>query len=255
MVPFQRALTSDVRPTLLVLLGAVAFVLLIACANVASLLLARSVTRQRELSLRTALGAGRSRLLRQLVTENLLLAGIGGATGVLVASMGVRGLAALAPAALPRVDHAAVDARVLVFTALVTVVTSVACGLLPAWRSSGERRERPLTIGPAARRHRARARSLLVVADSTLALVLLAGAGLMLRTVVALTRVNPGFRSDAILVAPVRAHRDAPIEDEAECVVFQERVVERCARCRRRGRAAWPDRFLRRRWTTAGPCM
>src|SRR5262249_45972859 len=128
VVPLQRALTSDVRPALLVLLGAVIFVLFIACANVASLLLARSVTRQRELTLRAALGAGRARLARQLLTESLVLATLGGTAGVLVAAFGVRGLAALAPATLPRIDHASVDARVLAFTACVTLLTSVACG-------------------------------------------------------------------------------------------------------------------------------
>jgi putative ABC transport system permease protein len=227
VVPLRRALTNDVRPTLLVLLAAVVFVLLIACANVASLLLARSVTRQRELTLRAALGAGRARLLRQLLTESLLLAGIGGATGVLVATIGVRGLAALAPAALPRLDRAAVDGRVLAFTALVTVLTSVASGLLPAWRSVDSRREGPLTLETrGAVGHRPRARSLLVVADLALALVLLAGAGLMLRTVVALTRANPGFTADGVLSLRFALTGRAYPSDDA-MVAFQQRVLER----------------------------
>ncbi|HTM25035.1 MAG TPA: ABC transporter permease [Vicinamibacterales bacterium] len=227
VVPLRDALTSDIRPTLLVLLGAVVFVLLIACANVASLLLARSVTRQRELTLRAALGAGRARLVRQLLTESLLLAGIGGLTGVLVASIGVRGLAALAPAALPRLDRAAVDSRVLAFTAVVTVLTSVACGLLPAWRSVERRRERPLTLerrGAVA--HRSRARSLLVVADLTLALVLLAGAGLMLRTVFALSRANPGFTADGVLSLRF-ALTGRAYPSDAAMVGFEQRVLDR----------------------------
>ena len=227
VVPLRYALTRDIRPTLLVLLGAVVFVLLIACANVASLLLARSVTRQRELTLRAALGAGRARLVRQLLTESLLLAGVGGATGVFVASIGVRALAALAPAALPRLDRAAVDSRVLAFTALVTVLTSAACGLLPAWRSVDRGRGRPLTLETrGAVGHRSRARSLLVVADLTLALVLLAGAGLMLRTVFALTRANPGFTADGVLSLRFALTGHAYPSDEA-MIAFEQRVLDR----------------------------
>jgi putative ABC transport system permease protein len=227
VVPLRRALTSDVRPALLVLLGAVVFVLLIACANVASLLLAQSVTRQRELRLRAALGAGRARLVRQLLTESLLLAGLGGTAGVIIAAAGVRGLAALAPAALPRLDHATVDGRVLGFTALVTVLTSIACGLLPAWRSADRRGGRSLTVDTrGAVGHRSRARSLLVVADLTLALVLLVGAGLMLRTIVALTRANPGFAADGVITLRFALTGRAYPSDEAS-LAFQERVLER----------------------------
>lgn len=227
VVPLQRALTSNVRPALLVLLGAVVFVLLIACANVASLLLARSVTRQRELTLRVAIGAGRLRMVRQLLTESLLFALIGGISGVLVAAFGVRGLAALAPAALPRLDHAAVDAHVLTFTVLVTLLTSLACGMLPAWRSANGDGDRSLvvdtrgTVG-----HRPRARSLLVIADLTLALVLLAGAGLMLRTVAALTHANPGFTADGVLTARFALTGRAYPTDEAS-IAFQQRLLER----------------------------
>jgi putative ABC transport system permease protein len=240
VVPLQRALTSDVRTALLVLLGAVGFVLLIACANVASLLLARSVTRQRELTLRVALGAGRARLVRQLLTESLLLASFGGGAGVLVASVGVRGLAALAPATLPRLDHAQVDARVLVFTALVTILTSIACGLLPAWRClddggperSALQRQRShpgrtsqVRLGISHLRP-GRARALLVVADLTFALVLLAGAGLMLRTVVALTRANPGFTADGVLSLKFALTGRAYASDAAD-VAFEQGVLER----------------------------
>jgi putative ABC transport system permease protein len=223
VVPLRRALTTDVRPALLVLLGAVVFVLLIACANVASLLLARSVTRQRELTLRVALGAGRARLVRQLLTESLLLAAIGGTAGVLLAVVGIRGLTALAPATLPRLDHAHVDGRALAFTALVTILTSIACGLFPAWRSAeGKLAGRTCQVRPG----RTRARAVLVVADLTLALVLLAGAGLMLRTVVALMSASPGFTADGVLAMPFALTGRAYPSDEAS-LAFQERVLER----------------------------
>jgi putative ABC transport system permease protein len=227
VVPLQRALTSDVRPALLVLMGAVLFVLLIACANVASLLLARSVTRQRELTLRAALGAGRARLVRQLLTESLLLAGIGGTAGVFVAAIGVRGLAALAPATLPRLEHAGVDTRIFAFTALVTLVTSIACGLLPAWRSADRRGGRSLAIDTrGAVGQRPHARSLLVIANLTLALVLLAGAGLMLRTLTALTQENPGFSADGVLTMRFALTGRAYSSDEAS-IAFQQRLLER----------------------------
>ncbi len=227
VVPLQRALTSDVRPALLVLMGAVLFVLLIACANVASLLLARSVTRQRELTLRAALGAGRARLVRQLLTESLLLAGIGGIAGVVVAAIGVRGLAALAPATLPRLDHAGVDARILAFTALVTLATSVTCGLWPAWRSADRRGGRSLALDTrGAVGHRSRARALLVIADLTLALALLAGAGLMLRTLAALTHEKPGFSADGVLTMRFALTGRAYSSDEAS-IAFQQRLLER----------------------------
>ncbi|HEX4565239.1 MAG TPA: ABC transporter permease, partial [Vicinamibacterales bacterium] len=227
LVPLQRALTNDVRTTLFVLLGAVVFVLLIACANVASLLLARSVTRQRELTIRAALGAGRARIVRQMLTESLLLAGIGGTAGVMVAAFGVRGLAALAPGTLPRADAAAVDARVLVFTGVVTLLTSVACGLLPAWRSADRRGRRSLmadTRGAIGRS--SRAGSLLVVGDLALALVLLAGAGVMLRTLAAFTHANPGFTADGVLTLRFALTGRAYPSDEAS-IAFQGRLLER----------------------------
>jgi putative ABC transport system permease protein len=227
IVPLRRALTSDVRPALVVLLGAVAFVLLIACANVAGLLLARSAARRHELALRAALGAGRARIVRQLLTESLLLAAAGGTAGVLAASFGVRGLTALAPTTLPRLDHAAVDARVLAFTAVVSLLTSVACGLLPAWRGAHRRGERALTIdGRGVVGRRSRVRAVLVVANLALALVLLAGAGLMLRTVGALTRANPGFTADGVLAARFALTGRVYPSDEAS-LDFQARLLDR----------------------------
>jgi putative ABC transport system permease protein len=227
VVPLQRALTSDVRPALLVLLGAVSVVLLIACANVASLLLARSVTRERELRLRVAIGAGRARMVRQLLTESLLFAAAGGTCGALAAAFGVRGLAAMAPAALPRLEHATVDARVLGFTAIVTLFTSVACGLLPALRSTDRGGERSLVVDTrGSTGHRSRTRALLVIADLALALMLLVGAGLMLRTVVALMRADPGFSADGVLTLRFALTSAAYPTDESS-IAFQQRVLER----------------------------
>ena len=226
IVPLQDALTGGVRSALLVLLAAVGFVLLIACANVANLLLARSVTRQRELTLRTLLGAGRLRIVRQLLTESLMLSVTGAALGVMFAWIAADGLGALAPVSLPRIGHAAIDARVLIFTAVIAVLTGVLFGLVPAWRSaSGSQRTLAIdsrtSVGGGSR-----ARSALVVADIVLALVLLAGAGLMMRTVASLTRTSPGFNPDGILTMAFSLVGQAYAEDPA-VVAFQDRTLEK----------------------------
>ena len=175
--------------------GAVGFVLLIACANVANLLLARAVTRQRELALRAVLGAGRRRIVRQLLTESFMLSAGGAAAGVALATFAVRGLAALAPVSLPRLEHVAVDGRVLAFTAAIAVVTGLFFGLVPAWRGSAAGAQRKLAVDSRGSvGGRSRARAFLVVADLVLALVLLAGAGLMLRTMVVAHQGQPGVR-------------------------------------------------------------
>ena len=226
VVPLQRALTADVRGALLVLLAAVGFVLLMACANVANLLLARSVTRRRELALRAVLGASRGRLVRQLLTESLLL-GLGGAiAGVFVATAALSGLAALAPVSLPRLAQIAIDGRVLAFTAGLTMLTSLVFGLLPAWREGQAGAQRTLSIDSrTSLGGRSRARAALVVADLVFALVLLAGAGLMLRTVSALVKTNPGFNPDRIVALSMSLIGQAYAED-AQVVAFQQRAIE-----------------------------
>ena len=223
----HRALTGPVRTALQVLLAAVGFVLLIACANVANLLLARAVTRGRELSLRAALGAGRGRIARQLLTESLMLSAGGALGGVLLALAAVRGLASIAPVSLPRLEHVAVDARVLAFTAAVAVVTSILFGLVPAWRGASADAHRALAMDSRGSvGGRSRARAVLVVADLILALVLLAGAGVMIRTVSALMQVSPGFETDRILSLQFSLTGET-FGDEASMVAFQGRALER----------------------------
>ncbi|MBI3982435.1 MAG: ABC transporter permease [Gemmatimonadetes bacterium] len=195
-VPFPEQLLGDVRPALLVLLVAVGFVLLIACANVASLLMARAAERERELAVRAALGAGRTRLVRQLVTESLVLALLGGALGIALAFAGVQVLVALSPPNLPRLEAIAVDGRVLVFALAITLLTALLFGLAPALRAS---RPDLLSVLRAAGRslsgaiERVKLRRLLVAGEIALALVLLIGARLLVRSFVTLLDSDLGF--------------------------------------------------------------
>src|SRR6266550_1759222 len=201
----RDAAIGDVSRRLLILLGAVALVLLIACANAANLLLARATARRREMAVRRALGAGRGRLMRQLLTESTLLALAAGLVGVFLSTGGLDALLAVWPHALPRTTEIGLDGRVLGFSLGVAVVTGVAFGILPAWRASAPGIEQSLREdAPGATGGRRRLQSTLVVSEVTLALVLLVGAGLLVRSFIRLNNVNPGFDTRDVLAARIR---------------------------------------------------
>jgi putative ABC transport system permease protein len=196
--PFQAVLVQEYRLGLLVLLGAVAAVLLIACANVANLLLARGSSRRRELAVRLAIGASRGQLVRQLLAETLLLASIGGAIGALLALWGVDALIRYSPLPIPRLHAVHVDRAALLFTTLASLATGLLSGLVPAFQLSRVNACEHLKDGERGGTGAAgaRTRTILVVAELTLSLVLLASAGLLVRTLVALQRVDPGFATE-----------------------------------------------------------
>ncbi len=204
--PIREALVANVRSSLLVLAGAVCFVLLIACANVASLLLARAADRKREIAVRAAIGAGRGRIIRQLLTESVLLSLAGGAIGLALGVVGIRALLAVNTAGLPRVGQGGalvgVDWRVLVFTLVASTATGILFGLIPALQSS--RADLAVTIKEAASRsgsgfRQNRAHAALVISEVALALVLLIGSALLIRTSLALGAVDPGFDAGNVL--------------------------------------------------------
>jgi putative ABC transport system permease protein len=198
----NETIVGDVRRALLVLLGAVGFVLLIACTNVTNLLLARASMRQHELAIRTALGAGQARIVRQLLTESVLLYIAGSAGGLLLAAWGLALVKDLGPGELPRLDEVVLDGRVFVVVLLVSLVTAIAFGLLPALHSASPEvttRLKSATRGGTGGRERSRMRAVLVVSEVALSLVLLVGAGLALKSFVRLQSVDTGFDTTRIL--------------------------------------------------------
>ncbi|HKG95978.1 MAG TPA: ABC transporter permease, partial [Gemmatimonadaceae bacterium] len=203
----KEVVVGDIRPALLVLLGAVGFVLLIACANVAHLLLARAGTRQREMAVRAALGAGRGRIVRQLLTESLLLALLGGGAGLALARWGTAAVVALSAGSIPRAGDVRLDGRVLAFAAALSLLTGVAFGLVPALRGAVVHQGAALREGggrgSTAGGRRTRMRGVLVASEFALALVLLVGAGLMARSFAALRGIDPGFDARNVLTMEV----------------------------------------------------
>jgi len=203
---FVRTLKEDIigdsRDSLLILLGTVAFVLLIACSNVANLLLVRAEARTRERAVRVALGSGRGRLIGYVMTESMLLSLVGGAAGILLAYLGTRTLVAIAPSSIPRLDEIGINGNVLLFTIALTVLAGILCGAIPALKAGSKKTLAALrdggrgsTIG----RDRHRARGALVVVQVALALVLLVGSGLMVRSFQELRSVDPGFDAGGVM--------------------------------------------------------
>jgi len=200
LVPLRTQMVGDIQPILLVLLAAVGFVLLIACVNVASLLLARSTGRAREFAIRIAMGAGQARLVQQMLTESVLLALFGGALGLLLAHWGTRAALALLPAALPRATEIGLDARVLTFTITVSILVGILFGLVPTLRTTRPSLQETLKEGGrGASSARHRAQDVFVVVEMALALVLLIGAGLLIRSLARLWSVDPGFNPPNVL--------------------------------------------------------
>ncbi len=226
----REAYVGDLRPALLILLGAVLCVLLIACANVANLLLARAASRTREVAVRQALGATRGRLVRQLLTESVLLSVSGGALGVVFAFWGLRLLVASLPDGVPRAEEIGIDSPVLLATLAIAVLTGIAFGLAPAFSLARTRLSEPMREGgrgSAGPGHR-RLRDGLVMAEVALALVLLVGAGLLLRSFVHVLQADAGFRPEGVLTASVplpQARYDTPEKK----IQFADRFVQALA--------------------------
>jgi putative ABC transport system permease protein len=227
LLPLSVATFRNVGGTLVILMISVWFLLLIACANVANLLLAHGTARFREIALRGALGASRGRIFRQLITESLALAVVGGGLGVGLAFLGVKAFLRFNPGGVPRIEELAVDPRVLFFALLASVVTGLIFGTAPALHASRKDAAEAIKEGAAAssasRRGR-RTRSVLVVAEIALALVLLTGAGLLFRSLLAQARVDPGFDSEVLVSVPLHLGSGYTAADRQE---FTRAVAER----------------------------
>ena len=226
LLPMQDDLIGSIRSPLLVLLGAVAFVLLIACANIANLLLARATGRQHELAIRAALGAGRSRIIRQLLTESLVLAVSGGIAGLLLARWGISWLLQLAPNNLPRFGEIGLDSRVLAFTCAVSLVTGVISGLAPAWTAAKTDLHDALKESGRSGMGRRRLNNTFVVVEIALALVLLVGAGLTLKSFWRLQQVDPGFNPEGVLTMRMLLPFES-YPQNAQRVGFYRQALER----------------------------
>jgi predicted permease len=229
-VPLQEQRVGSMKPSLLMLQGAVAFVLLIACVNIANLLLARASGRSAEIAVRRALGADRMRIVRQLLTESVLLALTGGALGAILGTWGVSALKTLAPDGTPRIDEVGVDGRVLAFTAVLSLVTGLLFGLMPAVHAARDRFSGALKQGGRGQMGDGggRARRVLIVAELALALMLLVGGGLLLRTFLALQRVDLGFNPRHLLTGFVLPPPTV-YKSEAQRLAFYDALLGRTA--------------------------
>jgi len=229
--PLHEEVVTDARPALLVLLGAAAFVLLIACANVANLLFARSAAREREIAIRTALGARRSCIVRQLLTESVLLAITGGIIGVLLALWGLDLLLAIGESSIPRVKEIKLDGWALGFSMLISIGTGLLFGLVPALQSSKPDMNEALKEGSRSASgsiRRNKTRSMFVIAEVAICLVLLIGAGLMIKSFAKLTNVSPGFNPENVLSMNV-ALSGSRYGDSQQVASFYQRALERLA--------------------------
>ncbi|HUF48070.1 MAG TPA: ABC transporter permease [Vicinamibacterales bacterium] len=229
VVGYHDQIVGAVRPAVLVLAGAVAFVLLIACANVANLLLARASTREREVALRSAIGAGRGRIVRQLLTESVVLGSVGGLVGLGLAWLLLRTLIGLAPATLPRLDAIGIDGRLVLFSAAVSMLTGILFGLAPALQTAGVDPGRSLKDGGRGSTGvGGRLRAALVVGEVALAVVLLVGAGLMVRSFQRIQQVDMGFDTTGVLTARVTL-AGARYQEAPAVVDFYTSLIERTA--------------------------
>jgi len=253
LLPLQEETVRNVRPALLLMLGAVGFVLLIACTNVANLLLARASARSREIAIRSALGAGRGTLMRQFLTESVLLSTLGGALGLAAAKWGVDLLVALAAASLPRSQEVGLDGRVLGFTLLLSVVTGILFGLAPAFQASKTDVQQALKEGGSGGGgfERNWLRSLLVITEVTAALVLLVGSGLLIRSFARLQETDAGLRPENVLTLSIAL---PPARYDTQAVrTFYQQLMKRISSLPGVQAAGAINMLPLQQWGTNGP--